>query len=108
MKATADVLKTEHLMLKLLHLKCLAHGLHNVADDIRNHFEKANKLIISYKNFFKNASKRKKILKEKCPSLTAVPSPIFTRWGTFLRAAEYYNKEDNRKELIKGTLIYKY
>lgn len=103
MKATANVLKKDYSMRKLAHFKCLAHGLHNVCDDIRAYFGNAENLVMKVKGFFTNASKRKKILKAACPSLKAIPSPICTRWGTFLRAVQYYNDAQNRNELTIGS-----
>lgn len=40
---------------KMVNITCLAHGLHRVAEEVRNMFPKVDKLILNVKkNFFKS------------------------------------------------------
>lgn len=94
---------------KMLHLTCLAHGLHRIAEYIRLEFPEVNRLISNTKAvfikvtigktycqyFFKiqfllQAPCRRQIFKNKYPNLPLPPSPCITRWGTWLEAAGYY------------------
>ncbi len=40
----------------LKHITCLAHGLHRIAEEVRNHFVEVNKLISSMKKVFLKGS----------------------------------------------------
>lgn len=76
----------------LIHVTCLAHALHRVAEEIRNQFPKVNDLISSVKKVFLKSSTRVAAFKEKCPNLPLPPAPILTRWGTWLQAVQYYSE----------------
>ena len=41
---------------KLIHITCVAHGLHNVCEEIRKNFPKVNDLIANVKSIFKNVT----------------------------------------------------
>nr|CAH7760199.1 unnamed protein product [Callosobruchus chinensis] len=75
---------------KLLHITCLAHGLHRVAEEIRKEFGIVNKLISSTKKVFLKAPSRVQEYKERLPNLALPPEPILTRWGTWLKAVLFY------------------
>nr|CAH7714811.1 unnamed protein product [Callosobruchus chinensis] len=75
---------------KLLHITCLAHGLHRVAEEIRKKFVIVNKLISSTKKVFLKAPSRVQAYKERLPNLALPPEPILTRWGTLLKAVLFY------------------
>lgn len=74
----------------LLHFTCLAHGLHRVAEKIRDEFKKADQLISSTKQVFLKAPQRVAIYRQLCPDLPTVPKPVLTRWGTWLSAVAFY------------------
>nr|CAH7755190.1 unnamed protein product [Callosobruchus chinensis] len=59
---------------KLLHITCLAHGLHRVAEEIRKEFGIVNKLISSTKK----SPSRVQAYKERLPNLALPPEPILT------------------------------
>lgn len=42
----------------MIHLTCIAHGLHHIAEKIRKHFQKVNHLISNGKTIFLKASSR--------------------------------------------------
>ena len=75
---------------KMIHLTCLAHALHRVAETVRNQFPNVDALISSVKKVFLKAPSRVKNFKECYPDLCLPPQPVITRWGTWLEAAQYY------------------
>lgn len=74
---------------KMIHLTCLAHGLHRVAEKVREMFGSVNNLIASTKKVFCKAPHRVQIFKDTT-QIPLPPEPILTRWGTWIHAAEYY------------------
>lgn len=87
----------------MLHVTCTAHGLHRVAETIRDHFKEVNKLISEVKKVFKKAPSRIQKYRELLGDLQLPPEPIITRWGTWLSAACFYS--DNF-EAIKQVICY--
>lgn len=75
---------------KMIHLTCLAHGLHRVAEEIRQNFPEVDKLISNVKKIFLKAPSRVATFKELAPLTPLPPQPVITRWGTWLDAAVYY------------------
>lgn len=80
---------------KMIHLTCLVHGLHRVAESIRFSFPEVNQLISNVKKTFKKAPSRKSLFKEKSNGIPLPPEPIATRWCTWLSAVLYYSKHFN-------------
>lgn len=77
---------------KLIHLTCLAHELHRVAEFIRSNALNLDKLINLGKKTFLKAPKRKTIFNSICPNVPLHPKPILTRWGKWLSAVSYYRQ----------------
>ena len=77
---------------KMIHVTCLAHGLHRVAECIRTSYPDVNRLIATGKSIFVKARHRINLFKAMYPEIPLPPSPVLTRWGTWLKAVEYYNK----------------
>ncbi|KAL4121178.1 hypothetical protein QTP88_013741 [Uroleucon formosanum] len=75
---------------KMVHITCLAHGLHRVAEQIRINFPEINSLISNIKKVFLKAPYRKNLFKNLAPGIPLPPEPIITRWGTWLNAINYY------------------
>lgn len=75
---------------KMIHVTCLAHGLHRVAETIRSENPDVNELISVVKKIFVKAPSRIATFQEKAPNIPLPPEPVVTRWGTWLTAAEYY------------------
>ncbi len=75
---------------KMIHVTCLAHGLHRIADHIRCLFSKADDLVNNIKKIFLKSPNRVQLLKEMYPDLPLPPQPVITRWGTWLDAVQYY------------------
>lgn len=75
---------------KMLHVTCMAHALHRVAEEVRASSKAVDKLISDVKKVFLKAPSRIVLFKEKQPNLPLPPSPVVTRWGTWINAAIYY------------------
>lgn len=88
MLKTGECLKAFHP--RMLHVTCLAHGLHRVAEEIREQHSVVNEIISSVKKIFLKAPSRVITFRELCPSIPLPPQPVTTRWGTWLSAAIYY------------------
>lgn len=85
----------------MIHLTCLAHAFHRVAEIVRLHFSDVDILISNVKKIFLKSPKRVNIFKEVFPDLSLPPQPVITRWGTWLEAAEYYCKNfDKIKDVL--------
>ncbi|KRY40835.1 CGG triplet repeat-binding protein 1 [Trichinella spiralis] len=88
MKKAAGALKV--LFPNMLHLTCLAHGLHRIAEHIRCLFPDVDRLISNMKKVFLKAPSRVQLFKEIAPEIPLPPQPVLTRWGTWLSAVFYY------------------
>lgn len=87
----------------LIHLTCLAHGIHRISECLRNEYSTVDKLIATIKKVFLKAPSRIIKLRELFPNLPLPPQPIITRWGTWLNAVEYYsNNFDSIKSVISN------
>lgn len=75
---------------KMIHVTCLAHALHRVAEEIRIHFPNVDELINNVKKVFLKAPSRIQIFKTMAPDIPLPPRPVLTRWGTWLNASMYY------------------
>lgn len=75
---------------KMIHVTCVAHGLHRVAETVRASFPEVNALISTVKRVFLKAPSRKKFFLDAVHDVPLPPSPVHTRWGTWLEAAVYY------------------
>jgi len=74
----------------MIHVTCLAHALHRVAEEIRIHFPNVDELINNVKKVFLKAPSRIQIFKTMAPDIPLPPRPVLTRWGTWLNAPMYY------------------
>ena len=75
---------------KMIHVTCLAHALHRVAEEFRGSYPEVDKLIANGKEIFIKSPLRVQKFKEETPTLPLPPQPIVTCWGTCLDAANYY------------------
>lgn len=105
MKASAADLQNDESKLfeKMHYLTCVAHGLNNVANESRKQFKKADYVIMTVKSVFVKAPKRRKLLRQNQPNLKTPPSPVVTRWCTWLEAVtKFYAIKENCTQLAKG------
>jgi hypothetical protein len=75
---------------KMIHVTCMAHAIHRVAEEIRSLFPDVDKLVSNGKKIFLKATSRVTKFRENAPGLPLPPQPVVTRWGTWLSAAVYY------------------
>lgn len=101
MVKSAKVLKVFYP--KMIHVTCLAHAMHRVAEEIRDNFDDIDLLISYGKKIFCKAPSRVAAYKNKYPDLRLPPEPITTRWGTWLEAVMYYAENfDQFKDVVEG------
>ncbi|KRX24248.1 hypothetical protein T07_9349 [Trichinella nelsoni] len=82
MRKAAGALKV--LFPNMLHLTCLAHGLHRIAEHIRCLFPDADRLISNVKKVFLKAPSRVQLFKEVAPEIPLPPQTVLTRWDLLL------------------------
>jgi hypothetical protein len=85
---------------EMVHVTCLAHALHRVAEEVRGSYTEADKLIANRKKIFIKSPLQVQKFKEEAPILTLPPQPFLTRWGTWLDAANYYCTNYSQTEKI--------
>ena len=88
----------------MIHVTCLAHGLHRVCEMVREMFKEVNCLIATVKKIFLKAPSRVVTWKQTHPDLSLPPEPILTRWGTWLEAALFYAKNYAKVKTILDKL----
>lgn len=81
----------------LLHVTCLAHALHRVAEAVRASSKNVNNLVSSVRKVFVKAPTRVELYKSMNPELKLPPEPVLTRWGTWLTAVSFH--ADNFKAI---------
>jgi hypothetical protein len=89
---------------KMIHITCLAHGIHLLAEEIRSSFKNIDKIIANIKAVFLKAPNRVEVFREIAPDLALPPKPVITRWGTWISAALYYVENIETIENIIQTL----
>lgn len=89
MKKAGDSLKV--LFPKMLHITCLAHGVHRVCEDIRSQFPEVDELVSNMKKVFVKAPSRVQAFKAAL-EIPLPPEPVLTRWGTWINAVCYYSE----------------
>ncbi|KAF2889861.1 hypothetical protein ILUMI_16312 [Ignelater luminosus] len=83
----------------MVHVTCLAHGLHRTCEETREMHPAVNSLISHVKKVFCKALSRIQLFYSKLPTILLPPQPGITKSGSWLKAAFYYtnNYEDVRK-----------
>lgn len=76
----------------ITHITCIAHGMHRVCEYIRDYCSNVDLFISKAKTVFLKSPARIQILRETAPNLPLPPEPVTTRWGTWLKAVNYYAK----------------
>ena len=78
------------LLPNCIHITCLAHGIHRIAESIRTLYPLVDKLVSQVKKVFVKAASRRSLFQEVNPGLPLPPEPVTTRWGTWVSAVTYY------------------
>lgn len=89
---------------KLVHLTCLAHGLHRVAETVRSQYKDVDLLVSSVKKVFVKSPIRIQKFHEVLPNLSLPPQPVLTRWGSWLKAVSYYAEHFNEVKTVLYSL----
>lgn len=84
--------KIQQLYPGLVHVTCIAHCLHRVAESVRSLFPDVDSFISHLKKIFLKSPSRLRTFREIEPDIPLPPRPIVTRWGTWLDAVLYYAK----------------
>ena len=93
---TACIATLEVLYPRLFHVTCLAaHMPHNCAEKVRGVFADVDNLVARVKA----ATIKNKSRQAQFKHIGSSPEPVVTRWGTWLKAADYY--ADNLIEVKK-------
>lgn len=87
-KSYSDVLKG--LFPHLVHVTCIVHGLHRVAEKILKDFTAVNDAIAKVKKVFEKAPNRRDRFRDEVPNVPPPPDVVPTRWGSWLSAVKYY------------------
>jgi hypothetical protein len=74
---------------RVIHVTCIVHGLHRVAEEVRGQFRDVDALISNVKKIFLKCNSRVQLFKETL-KIPLPPQPVITRWGTWIEAAMYY------------------
>ena len=77
---------------RMVHVTCLAHGLHRVCEKIRLEYEEIDSLIASANQIFVKSLDRVSGFHFFAPDVPLPPEPVLTRWGTWLLEALYYSQ----------------
>jgi hypothetical protein len=73
----------------MIHVTCVAHGIHRICEKVRECFPEVNSLISCARKIFLKCPARIEKYKEKmnCP---LPPEVVVTRWGTWINAAVFF------------------
>ena len=71
----------------MVHVTCLAHALHRVAETVRTNSKYCNTIISNVCKIFVKAPLRVQVYKELNPKTPLPPEPVLTRWGAWLTTA---------------------
>lgn len=74
---------------RLLHVTCVAHGLHRIAEKVRLLFPSVNSLLSWSRKIFLKSPARISVYKEKM-NCSLPPDVIITRWGSWISAALFF------------------
>lgn len=77
---------------KMIHVTCVVHAMHRVAEVIRHSLPEVDSLVSNTKKVFLKAPSRIAAFRELAPGVPLPPQPVLTRWGTWLSAAMYYSE----------------
>jgi hypothetical protein len=84
----------------MVHVTCLAHALHKVAEEVRGRYPAIDQLIANGKKIFIKSPLRVQKFEEEPPTLSLPPQPVVTRWGTWFDAANCYCTNYSKFEKI--------
>jgi hypothetical protein len=72
----------KYILSKMIHVTYIAHAFHRVAEQIKGHYSKVDKIIANVKKVFCKSLYHINCFKEKAPLLSIPPQSIITRRGS--------------------------
>ncbi|KAJ8957861.1 hypothetical protein NQ318_001857 [Aromia moschata] len=75
----------------MVHITCLTHGLHQVAEEIRKQYPAVDKFVFATKNLLSKASDHRRNFKRALPNIPLPTDPVCTRWGDLVKVCERYS-----------------
>lgn len=97
----ASKLLREDLFKKMMHITCIAHALHRVAELARANHTNVNRSISSFKAAFVRCRRRRLTLRESLQKATR-KFPVLTRWGTWLIFVAFLASKLNDIEIAQA------
>lgn len=88
----------------MIHIRCVAHSLHNVSEVIRTRASLANALVVAVKKVFRKSPIRIAEYNEVCPDLPLPPKPVSTRWGTWIKSVCFIARNFERIKQVVDRL----
>ncbi|KAL4141465.1 hypothetical protein QTP88_004102 [Uroleucon formosanum] len=86
----------------MIHISCLAHMIQRLAEKVREMYPNVNTLVSNLKKVFLKAPQRVDVYKEIMPNVPLPPEPVLTRWGTWIKAANFCADHfDNLKIILQ-------
>ncbi|CAI6357265.1 unnamed protein product [Macrosiphum euphorbiae] len=86
----------------MIHISCLTHMIQRLAEKVREMYPNVNTLVSNLKKVFLKALQRVDVYKEIMPSVPLPPEPVLTRWGTWIKAANFCADHfDNLKIILQ-------
>ncbi len=73
----------------LIHVTCVAHGIHRLCEKVRELFPDVNRLISSSRKIFLKCPSRCDVYKQHM-GCALPPDVVITRWGTWINAAVFF------------------
>lgn len=83
----------------LIHVTCLAHGLHRVTETVTDLFPKVNKFISALK-----APYHIQCYKQKLHVIPLPPEPVITIWEPWIEAVNFYSDNFESVKSVVETL----
>lgn len=100
-KAMQEIKRNTLIFPNVCHVTCLAHALNVVASEIQKQFVLVNKYLAESKKFLLKSNKRKFDFVSKT-GLSLPPTPVLTRWGTWLKAVAFHL---NNYSVVKSFIL---
>jgi len=82
----------KHLFPSMLHIICVAHLFHRIAQKIMDEYPDVNSLLTNIKRVFEKSKRRKSEWKSRSPNKNDFPIPSKIRWCTWIESCVYVAK----------------
>lgn len=100
-----ELQRVRGLFPKAVHIRCMAHKLHNLASRVAEHFPVLDQLMIDAKNIFTKSKRRRKFFARG--GYHRPPKVIRIRWGSWVEGSKFYTDQGNIDSLRNGFIALK-